>query len=89
MPTYVCNSVHTFPMLHTGSIATGLISDLLGARAISCVLMTYLAVPTVSRIVVCSQNMYMCDVWHMCMTLQLFLYRFTGLESYAYTIGEH
>lgn len=30
-----------------GGITTGLISDLLGARAISCILMMYLAVPTV------------------------------------------
>ena len=34
--------------LYTGSISTGFISDLLDARAISCVLMMYLAVPTVS-----------------------------------------
>ena len=60
--------------------ATGVISDLLGAHAISCALMTYLAVPTVSIYVGygCVFNTCTCVMCGICV-LQLFLYRFTGV----------
>ena len=37
-----------FLSVYIGGIITGGLSDLIGARAISCVIMMYLAVPTVS-----------------------------------------
>ena len=42
-------SLSVFPVhVHVGGIFTGALSDIINARAISCVIMTYLAVPTVS-----------------------------------------
>ena len=41
-------SLSLFLSVHIGGIITGGLSDLIGARAISCVIMMYLAVPTVS-----------------------------------------
>ena len=48
MHTCTCTCIIMY--IPVGGIITGGLSDLIGARAISCVIMMYLAVPTVSII---------------------------------------
>jgi hypothetical protein len=58
--------------MYTGGITTGAISDLLDARAVSCVIMMYLAVPTVREALLyacaCRHVAYMYMYFHI--TLQ-------------------
>ena len=68
-------------ILHTGGIATGAISDALNSRAVSCVGMMYLAVPTVRSY--CTLVTFAC---HLTFFAQLFVYRSVGHNSYTLTV---
>ena len=89
---WTCVCIHTCMCLSTqtpGGITTGLISDLLSARAISCILMMYLAVPTVSlqvHVHVCSVSEFLtfcCLLFDIAVHLSIHWAWFAGVGNWS------